>query len=82
MWADTVEELHKEAAALGLRRAWFQQPPKASWEHYDVSLSVKAQAIARGAVLTDKYGPVEHVARLRGDTKTLKRIKVCRALPR
>jgi hypothetical protein len=66
MWATTVDELHEHAAALGLRREWFQAPPKASWEHYDVSLSVKARALSeRGAVLTDKYGPVEHVARLR-----------------
>jgi hypothetical protein len=82
MWADDVDELHAEAKKLGLRRSWFQQPPKASWEHYDISLSIKARAMARGAVLTDKYGPVEHVARLRGDTRKLEMIKRCRALPR
>lgn len=66
MWATTVEELHEHAQALGLQRRWFQQPPKASWEHYDVSLGVKARAIAeRGALLTDKYGPVEHTCRLK-----------------
>ena len=62
MWADTVEELHAFAAQLGLKRSWFQCPPKASWEHYDISLSVKAAAIRAGAVLTDRYGPVEHTA--------------------
>lgn len=64
MWADTVDELHEFAARLGLRRDWFQCPPAASWEHYDVSKSVKRQALAWGAVLTDRYGPLEHVARL------------------
>lgn len=65
MWADSVEELHAAAASLGLRRSWFQQPPKASWEHYDISLTVKARAIDNGAILTDKYGPVIHTSRLR-----------------
>lgn len=92
MWADTVEELHEAAEKLGLRRAWFQQPPKASWEHYDISLSVKTKALAMGAVLTDKYGPSEHVARQRlksEDPAVRKRarhilgqIKKCRALPK
>lgn len=58
MWADTIDELHTEALALGLRMEWFQCPPKASWEHYDISLSMKAKALKRGAVLTDKYGPL------------------------
>ena len=74
MWADTVEELHDMADRLGLRRSWFQKPPKASWEHYDVSLGLKAKAIAAGAVLTDKYGPIEHIARLRGDAAKLRMI--------
>lgn len=63
MWADTEEELHDMAAKIGIRRQWFQEPPKASWKHYDISLGKKAEAIARGAVLTDKYGPVEFQAR-------------------
>lgn len=64
MWADHVDELHAAAAKLGLRREWFQCPPAASWEHYDVSLSVKARALAMGAILTDRYGPLWHLARL------------------
>lgn len=64
MWADTPDELHAMADRIGIQRRWFQTPPKASWDHYDISLSRKAQAIAAGAVLTDRHGPVEHVARL------------------
>lgn len=68
MWADSEEELDHFAAWLGLDLKWKQQPPKASWVHYDVSLSKKREALAMGAQLTDKFGPVEHVARLRGDS--------------
>lgn len=65
LWADSLEELHEFAGRLGLKREWFQEPPKASWHHYDISLGKKAQALKMGAVLTDRYGPVEHVARQR-----------------
>lgn len=56
MWADTDAELHAMAGAIGVARRWFQAPPKASWRHYDICLSKKALAIARGAVLTDDEG--------------------------
>lgn len=79
MWADSVDELHAMAAAVGLKRRWFQTPPAASWDHYDVSLGTKAKALARGAVLTDKYGPLDHVARLRGDEAMVSRIAALRA---
>jgi hypothetical protein len=65
LWADTIDELHAFAMAIGLKMEWFQCPPKASWEHYDISLGKKAQALKMGAVLTDKYGPVVHVCNLR-----------------
>jgi hypothetical protein len=90
MWADTVEELHAAAERLGLRRSWFQQPPKASWEHYDISLTVKARAMELGAILTDRFGPVEHTSRLRLEdpraevreraAKMLENVAACRAM--
>lgn len=61
-------------SAIGIARKWFQQPPKASWEHYDISLSKKAEAIARGAWLTDKYGCSWHVAGLECRAEQLARI--------
>lgn len=64
MWADTTEELHAMADKIGVARKWLQQPPHASWVHYDVSLGAKAKAIKLGAVLTDKFGPSEHLAKL------------------
>ncbi len=47
MMADTIEELHEMAAALGLERAWFQP---LSRPHYDVSKTRKAEAVRLGAV--------------------------------
>lgn len=74
MWADTVEELLEMADRIGVQRKWLQQPPKASWVHFDVSITKKKQAIQAGAVLTDKYGPVIHTARLKGDQKMVDRV--------
>lgn len=64
MWADSLEELLAMADRIGVARRWLQQPPKASWVHFDISLGKKALALAAGAILTDKYGPLEHLARL------------------
>lgn len=67
MWADDLEELFAMADRVGVSRRHLQTPPKASWVHFDICLARKARAIAAGAVLTDRYGPLEHLARLRGD---------------
>jgi hypothetical protein len=80
MWADDEAELHAFASRLGLQRRWFQEPPKASWKHYDISLGVKKEALAAGAVLTDKYGPAEHEARRTGDKAKLVTIEAARRL--
>jgi len=61
-------------------RKWLQEPPKASWVHFDISAKKKRLALELGAKLTDKYGPVEYVARLRGDTKKLESIKIVRRM--
>jgi len=72
LWADTLEELLAMVDLIGVQRKWIQGHPtlslpsarKASWVHFDISLGKKAKAIKQGAKLTDKYGPVEHVAKL------------------
>lgn len=79
MWADSLPELLAMADRIGVARRWLQSPPKASWVHFDVSLGAKAKAIAAGAVLTDKFGPLEHLARLHDDTAMLARIAAIRA---
>lgn len=71
MWSDTLDELLAMADRIGVARRWLQTPPKASWTHFDIALSKKALALQFGAVLTDKYGPCEHVARLRGSNAML-----------
>jgi hypothetical protein len=92
LWADDIEQLLQMVDRIGVQRRWLQQLPKASWVHFDISLSKKELAIKHGAILTDKYGPVEHVAKLdiasgipervaRGRAK-IEQVERCRALPR
>lgn len=47
MIADTVDELHRMADAIGMRRDWFQPT---SFPHYDVCLKRKAHAHELGAI--------------------------------
>jgi hypothetical protein len=82
LWADSLDELLEMADRIGVARKWLQQPPKASWVHFDISLSRKVFALREGAVLTDKYGPSEHCARLNGNEKMLAEIAKCRAFER
>lgn len=65
MWSESVFDLMDMAQAIGVSCRWIQLPPKASWVHFDICLDKKRAALARGAVLTDRYGPVEHTARLK-----------------
>lgn len=48
MIADTLDELHEMADKIGVQRKWFQD--KHSGPHYDVSMSKRELAIAKGAV--------------------------------
>ncbi|WP_260927444.1 DUF4031 domain-containing protein [Novosphingobium sp. 9] len=72
LWADTLDELLAMVDRIGVQRKWIQGHPTlsfgkhrhASWVHFDIALSKKQLAIQAGAVLTDRYGPVEHTARL------------------
>lgn len=92
MWADSLDELLAMADRIGVQRKWLQKPPKASWVHFDISLGKKDLAIRAGAVLTDKYGPVEHCAKLdvaSGDERRaahgrrkLDGVALCRARPK
>lgn len=86
MWADTREELFAMADKIGVARRWFQRPSSvdlpgmsASWEHFDIALTKRAAAVRNGAVETDKYGPIEHLARLSGDQDKLNIIADLRA---
>ena len=80
MWSEDLETLLIMADKIGVQRKWLQQPPKASWVNFDISLGMKAKAIQLGAVLTDRYGPSEHVAKLRGNQRMIDNIASRRAI--
>jgi len=48
MYADTLDELHAMAAAIGMKRAWFQN--KLSLPHYDLVQRRRDQAVRLGVV--------------------------------
>lgn len=82
MWADSDEELLAMADKIGVDRKWIQghqilslpKYRKASWVHFDIAMSKRALAIQHGAIITDKYGPLLHVAKLQGNAKMIARI--------
>jgi hypothetical protein len=51
LFADTEEELHAMAAAIGMRRSWFQNKP--GFPHYDLVMSRRKHAVSLGAVEVD-----------------------------
>ena len=56
MWTDSedMEELHRFAESIGLKRAWFQPATKPrSINHYDLTPSKRAAAVAAGAIELD-----------------------------
>ncbi|NTX09087.1 DUF4031 domain-containing protein [Myxococcus sp. CA040A] len=59
------EELHAFAARIGLKREWFQAPPKASKPHYDLTPPRRAAALEAGAVELDRAGLRAFFARWR-----------------
>ena len=63
--ADDLDELHRFAAGLGIKRTSFQAPPKASAPHYDLTAYERKQAIAKGAVPCSRDQVVIIARRLR-----------------
>lgn len=59
MLADGLDELHEFGQRIGMRRAWFQEPPKASRPHYDLNESRRAVAVRYGAIEIDRRQTVE-----------------------
>jgi hypothetical protein len=85
LWADTLDELLAMVDRIGVQRKWIQGHPtlseagkarRASCLHFDIAITKRKLAIAAGAILTDKYGPVEHTARLDIASGESHRVKV------
>jgi hypothetical protein len=64
LYADSVEELHAFASAIGLKRQWFQD--KADFPHYDLTARRRRMAVEQGAMERDRYHAVNHSRALRG----------------
>ena len=50
MVADTLEELHTMADAIGMPRRYYQGPPKTRYPHYDIPVEMREEAVRLGAV--------------------------------
>lgn len=61
--ADSLTELHAFAAAVGLKRSWFQDCSR--YPHYDVTLAVRDKALRMGAQLGDRKTIIGCSKRLR-----------------
>lgn len=50
MIADTDDELHAMAKAIGMSKRWWQSPETTSGSHYDICISKRNLAIELGAI--------------------------------
>ena len=48
--ADDVDELHRFAAELGVKRTTYQGPPKTATPHYDITAFERDRALRLGAL--------------------------------
>jgi hypothetical protein len=71
MVGDTEEELHAMADKIGLKRKWYQG------DHYDVSMSTRAKAVAAGA----KEITLRELANMELAKRKAKAIKVWKNAP-
>ena len=68
MLADTPAELHAMASRIGMKRSWYQSPAvKASFPHYDLSLSRRKLAIDNGAREITRQELADHMRRVKAD---------------
>lgn len=65
MLADTAEELHAMADAIGINRKYYQKD--ASSPHYDICKSKRASAISLGAVSINRQQVVDLIRKKRAE---------------
>ena len=65
MIADTPAELHAMAKTIGMQRRWYQSPEKASFPHYDLSITRRALAIVWGAKPISRQELAAHMKQTR-----------------
>ena len=58
LFADSLRELYEIGERIGMRRSWFQSPPKASWPHYDLNPRKRALAVVEGAFEVESHQTV------------------------
>jgi hypothetical protein len=70
---DDIDELHRFAALLGIKRTSFQCAPKTATPHYDLTAFERARAIRLGAVVCSREEIVAVSRRARArSTETLR----------
>ena len=62
---DSLVELHQFARRLGLRHDWFQD--RASYPHYDVTVSVRQRALELGALHGDRRTIVDRAKAMKAE---------------
>lgn len=63
LFADNLDELHRLAKRIGLRRRWFQR--KSAMPHYDLTRNKRREAIMAGALIVDKATESKYISLLR-----------------
>lgn len=63
--ADDIDELHRFAAELGVKRTSYQGPPKTDAPHYDLTGYERRMALSRGAIACSRQEIVAVLRRVR-----------------
>lgn len=67
--ADDIEELHRFAAQLGLKRISYQGPPRTKKPHYDITGFERDLALRLGAIAITRHETVKLVRKLQEKEK-------------
>jgi hypothetical protein len=78
--ADDIDQLHRFAALLGIRRSSFQGPPKSATPHYDLTGFERSRALALGAIACDRQQIVMLKRRLQSQAAGNASGQDCRAV--